>query len=157
MRVQRCFVYRERFVTCAFALPAEPENHRQLPGFPLAWHVPVSMADKIARCPASADTTIAACHPLAPSRPVNSGRCEHHQRAAGTFNGSTRPFSLSLSLFVSVPPLLFFSLLLQCVPPPRIHLYPRQSHLPTPVSSHLSGLSHGPLTTVPVIFPSCSL
>lgn len=30
----RCFVYRERFVTCAFAFPAELENHRQLPGFP---------------------------------------------------------------------------------------------------------------------------
>lgn len=53
------------------------------------------MADKIARCPASANTTVRRSR--ASSRPVNSGRCEHHQRAAGTFNGFARFLSCSIA------------------------------------------------------------
>jgi len=55
------------------------------------------MADKIARCPASANTTLVVRHPRASSRPVNSGRCEHHQRAADTFNGFTRHLSCTIA------------------------------------------------------------
>lgn len=62
------------------------------------------MADKIARCPASANTTVTVHHPRTSPRPVNSGRCEHHQRAAGTFNR----FSLA-------PLLRFHSILFPCV------------------------------------------
>lgn len=36
-------------------------------------------------------------HPRVLSRPVNSGRCEHHQRAAGTFNGFTRHLSCTIA------------------------------------------------------------
>lgn len=83
------------------------------------------MADKIARCPASANTTVAVRRPRVPSRPVNSGRCEHHQRAAGTFNGFTwhlsrttaaiftrfySPASSSLSRTVPPPPFPSFFL-----------------------------------------------
>lgn len=46
--------------------------------------------------------------PRAPSRPVNSGRCEHHQRAAGTFNGFTR------HLFCTAAP-VFHPILFPCV------------------------------------------
>lgn len=63
------------------------------------------MADKIAQCPASANTTVAAR-----DRSI-AGECEHHQRAAGTFNGF-HPVCLFLSLFRSnalnlSPPLVY--------------------------------------------------
>lgn len=66
-------------------------------------------------------------HPRVLSRPVNSGRCEHHQRAAGTFKGFTRhpsrtitpvftrfysPASSSLSRTVHLRSRHFFFLLL---------------------------------------------
>lgn len=74
--------------------------------------VPVSMADKIAQCPASANTPSPARYPRVTPRDRSiAGECEHHQRAAGTFNGSTRPPSRSnalnsLPLFSLVPPTL---------------------------------------------------
>lgn len=62
------------------------------------------MADKIARCPASANTTTSPLAALrASSQPVNSSRCEHHQRAAGIFNGFTPSLSF---LPLSFTPLL---------------------------------------------------
>lgn len=92
--------------------------------------------------------------PRAPSRPVNSGRCEHHQRAAGTFNGSTRSFSIYLSLSFSftlflllslLSFFLFFSLAFVCsLPPPcATPAYRRRPRLSVPFP-RVSLVYHGP-------------
>lgn len=90
--------------------------------------VPVSMADKTARCPASADT-IATLRPSL--QPVNSGRRVHHRCAAGIFNGYVRPRSSStlrclLSLSVGPPTTLRASLRYSplCPGPLRLSFHP---------------------------------